>query len=42
MQAGHMNLKIRGCKDPRMQASTHKHKDMRMQGCKDTSKCTGI
>ena len=32
---GHMNLKIQGYKDARIQASTDKHKDMRMRGCED-------
>ena len=30
----HMNLKIRGCEERRLQASTQKLKDIRMQGCK--------
>ena len=30
----HMNLKIQACKDPRIQASVHKHKDVRMRGYK--------
>ena len=30
----HMNLKIQTCKDPRIQASVHKHKDVRMRGYK--------
>ena len=33
-----MNLRIRGCKDTRLQASTHKPKDMRMWGCEDANK----
>ena len=37
----HMNLRIWGCMDVRIQASAHEHKDMLMWGCKDTSKCTG-
>ena len=36
----HMNLKIQGCKDVRIQESAHKHKGMRIQGCVDTRKCT--
>ena len=38
---GHMNLKIRGCKDARIQASTHKHKDIndaRMRGYKQVDR----
>ena len=31
---GHMDLKVQGCKDARIQASTDKHKDMRMRGYK--------
>ena len=38
---GRMNLEIRGCKDARIQASTHKHEDMKMLECEDISKCTG-
>ena len=29
-----MNLKIQGCKDARIQARLHKHKDIRMRGYK--------
>ena len=37
----HMNLKIWECKGARIQASTHEHYDIKMRGCKDTSKYTG-
>ena len=30
---GVRNLRIRGCEDTRIQASTHEPDDMRMQGC---------
>ena len=30
----YMNLRIRGCEDTSLQASTHKPEDRRMQGCK--------
>ena len=30
----HMNLKISGCEDARIQANTHEPEDLRMQGCK--------
>ena len=30
----HMNLRISGCEDARIEAKTHEHEDMRMQGCK--------
>ena len=30
-----------GCEDARIQASTDEHKDIKMRGCKNTSKCTG-
>ena len=36
-----MKLRIRGCKDTRLQALTKEHKDMRMRGCKGTSNYTG-
>ena len=36
----HMNLRIWGCQDARIQASTHKPEDMRMQRCEDISKHT--
>ena len=35
---GHMKLRIWGCKDARIQVSTHEHKNMR---CENISKCTG-
>ena len=38
---GHMNLRISGCNDARILASTDKHKDMRMRGYEETSKCKG-
>ena len=30
----YMNLRIRGCEDTSLQASTHEPEDRRMQGCK--------
>ena len=38
-----MNMRIWGCKDARIQASTHKHKykDMSMSRCENISKRTG-
>ena len=35
----YMNLKIRGCKDARIQARTHEPKGMRMRGYKHLHRC---
>ena len=37
----HMNLKILGCKDAKIQANIHEYEDMRIRGCEDTSRCIG-
>ena len=37
---GHMHLRIWGCKDAMIQASTHEHKDIGIRGCTNTSKDT--
>ena len=33
-----MKLSIRGCEDARVQASTHKHKDIKMRGYKQVNR----